>query len=197
MFNFNLSRVKINIQRSKSLEPFFNFYVKNSPDVLGSGWKEWTPPSDEKINERIENYKNIWNKYEDKVVNGIQDALGLSFKKDIDVYIVAGVNRDMSNPIVMSSHHLPNKFVIGLTHELTHRIFENTDFKFNKILLNKTDNKNINNHILVYAVLRKIFKDEPDMLKIVADIQYDENYKKAFELSEHYEEILKFFRENK
>jgi MoxR-like ATPase len=64
-------------------------------------------------------------------------------------------------------------------------------------VLNKTDNKTVNDHILIYAILRKIFKDEPEMLKIVADIKYDEDYKKAHELSEPYEDILKFFRNNK
>ena len=57
-----------------------------------------------------------------------------------------------------------------------------------------TDDKKVNDHILVYAVLRKIFEDEPEMLKIVADIKYDENYKKAYDLSENYEEILKWLK---
>jgi len=39
---------KIKIQHGKLLEPFFNFYVKNSPDVKGSGWKEWIPLDKEK-----------------------------------------------------------------------------------------------------------------------------------------------------
>jgi hypothetical protein len=185
------------IQHGKLLEPFFNFYVQNSPDVKGSGWKEWVPPDKEKIEERVQSYKNIWAEYEEKVLNGICSALNLSFDEDIDVYIVAGINRDMSNPIIISSHFPPNKFVVTLAHELVHRIFKGKDFKFNKILLNKTDNKNINNHILVFAVLRKIFENELEMLKIIADIKYDEDYKKAYGLSEPYEEILKFFRDNK
>jgi hypothetical protein len=102
----------------------------------------------------------------------------------------------MSNPIVIGSQHSPDKFVIELAHELMHRIFEYTDFKFNKILLNKTDTKIINNHIIVYAVLRKIFQDEPKMFKLIAPV-FRKEYKKAYELSENYEEILKFFRDNK
>lgn len=189
--------VKIHIQHGKLLEPFFNFYVKNSPDVKGSGWKEWIPPEKEKMEERIQSYKDIWIKYEEKVLNGICSALDLYFKRDIDVYIVAGVNRNMSNPLIISSHKDSKNFIVTLAHELVHKIFKDEDFKFSKILLNKTDNKVVNNHILVYAVLRKIFKDEPEMLKIVADIRYDENYKKAYEMSEPYEEVLKYFRENK
>jgi hypothetical protein len=189
--------IKINIQHGKLLEPFFNFYVKNSPDVKGSGWKEWVPPSKEKIEEKIELYRDIWSKYEEKVLNGICSALNLSFPEDINVYIVAGVNRNMSNPLIISSHKGSKNFIVSLAHELTHKIFRGTNFKFSKILLNKTDNKTINDHILIYAVLRKIFENEPEMLKIVASIKNDENYKKAFELSEKYEEILKFFRDNK
>jgi hypothetical protein len=188
---------KITIQHGKLLEPFFNFYVQNSPDVKGSGWKEWVPPDKEKLDKRIQAYKDIWTKYEEKVLNGICSALDLSFKEDIDVYIVAGVNRDMSNPMIISSHHLPEKFVVIFAHELVHRIFKGEDFKFSKILLNKTDNKTVNDHILVFSVLRKIFEEEPEMLKIVADIKYNEDYKKAYKLSELYEDILKFFRDNK
>lgn len=188
---------KIFIQHGKLLEPFFNFYVKNSPDVKGAGWKEWTPPDKEKLEKRIQAYRDIWSKYEDKVTDGISSALDMQFKRDIPVYIVAGVNRSMSNPLIISSHHSPEQFVVYLAHELVHRIFEGEDLSFSKILLNKTDNKTVNNHIIVYAVLRKIFEDEPEIMKIVADIKYDENYQKAFELSEPYEEILEFFRKNK
>ena len=189
--------IKINIQHGKLLEPFCNFYVKNSPDVKGSGWKEWIPSSKEEIDKRIETYKNIWTKYEDKILNGISSALNLLFKEDLDVYIVAGINRNMSNPIIISSHHSPEKFLVSLAHELVHKIFKGEDFKFNEILLNKTNNKTTNNHTLVFAVLRKIFENESNIIKIVADVGHDEDYKKAFELSESYEEILKFFRDNK
>lgn len=188
---------KIFIQHGKLLEPFFNFYVKNSPDVKGAGWKEWTPPDKEKLEKRIQAYRDIWGKYENRVLGGVCDALGMRFKTDISVYIVAGINRSMSNPLIISSHHSPGQFVVYLAHELVHRIFEGEDLSFSKILLNKTDNKVVNNHIIVYAVLRKIFKDEPEIMKIVADIKYDENYQKAFELSEPYEETLEFFRKNK
>ena len=191
----NTSKIpKIIIQHGKLLEPFFNFYVQNSPDVNGAGWKEWVPPSKEKMEERMQAYKEVWAKYEEKVLNGICLALDLSFKKDIDVYIVAGVNRDMSNPIIISSHHSLNKFIIILAHELTHQIFKGEDFKFDKILLNKTDNKTTNNHIIVYAVLRKIFEDEYELLKVIVPDR-NEDYIKAYELSEPYEEILKYFRE--
>lgn len=188
--------IKVSIQHGKLLEPFFNFYVKNSPDVKGSGWKEWTPPNKETLEKRIQAYNDIWIKYEEKVLNGICSALDLSFRGDIDVYIVAGINRDMSNPLIISSHKDPKSFIVALVHELVHRIFKGEDLKFSKILLNKTDNKIVNNHVLVYAVLRKIFDSEPEMLKIVGDIKYDENYKKAYELSESYEGILKYFRDN-
>ncbi|MFA6270447.1 MAG: hypothetical protein WC657_04545 [Candidatus Paceibacterota bacterium] len=189
--------IKITIQHGGLLEPFLNFYVQNSPDVKGSGWKEWVPPNKEKLDERIEAYKNIWAKYEEKILNKICSALDLSFKENINVYIVAGINRSMSNPMIISSHHSPNEFIITLAHELSHQIFKGEDFKFSKILLNKTDNKKINNHILVFAVLRKVFEDEPEILQTMINTKYSEDYKKAFEASENFEEILKFFRENK
>lgn len=188
--------IKINIQHGSLLEPFFNFYVKNSPDVVGSGWKEWNPPNKEEIKEKIESYKKIWAEYEEKILNGISSALDLSFKENINVYVVAGINRDMSNPLIISSHKGPKNFLVSLSHELIHQIFKGEDFKFNKILLNKTDSKIINNHILVYAVLRKIFEEEPEILKIVSNVS-NSDYKKAFELSEDYKMLLKHFRDNK
>jgi len=188
--------IKINIQHSKSLEPFFNFYVQNSPDVISPNWKKWISPDKEELEKRIGAYKNIWSKYEEKILSGISSALDLSFKKDVDVYIVAGVNRSMSNPVVISSHHSLDKFVIELAHELTHRIFEGTNFKFDKILLNKTANKIVNNHVLVYAVLRKMFENESEMLKFIAP-EFNENYLEAYKLSENYEDVLKYFRDNK
>lgn len=192
---------KIFIQHGKLLEPFFNFYVKNSPDVKGSGWKDWTPPDKEKLEKRIQAYRDIWDKYEDKVLNGVCSALGLSFDREVvDVFVVAGVNRSMSNPLIIGSQHSPDKFVVALAHELVHKILVSNKNLFNidnSFLLIKGDNDTVNSHILVYAVLRKIFEDEPEMLKIIADIKYDENYQKAFELSESYEEILEFFKKNR
>ena len=146
---------------------------------------------------RIQTYKNIWAKYEDKILTGICSAFNLSFKRDFDVFIVAGINRSISRPLIISSHHSPNNFVVTLSHELIHRIFDDTDFKFDKILLVEGENRVINNHILIYAALRKIFEDEPEILGAVSDIKYQEDYKKAYKISQPYEEILKYFRENK
>lgn len=189
--------IKVNIQHGELLEPFFNFYVQNSPDVKGYGWKEWTPPNKEKIEERIKSYKNIWAEYGEKVLNGISSALGMSFKEDINVYIVAGVNRSMSNPLIIKSGYNPKNFIVTITHELTHRILaSNKDFFGinNSFLLKKGDNDTVNSHIIVYAVLREIFEDKPDMLKIIIPDR-NEDYIKAYELSESYKEILKYFRD--
>jgi len=188
--------IKITIQHGKLLEPFFNFYVQNSPDVKGSGWKEWASPDKEKLGKRIQAYKDIWAKYEEKVLNGIYSALDLSLKENIDVYIVAGINRDMSSPVIISSHHSLNKFVVTLAHELIHRLLaSNKDsFKINNSFLSiKGNNDTINSHVLIFSVLRKIFEDEPEMFKMITPDR-NEDYIKAYELSEPYEEILRYFR---
>ncbi len=74
--------------------------------------ERWVPPDKEKMEKRIQAYKDIWAKYEEKVLNGICSALDLSFKEDINVYAVAGVNRDMSNPLIISSHKGPKNFIV-------------------------------------------------------------------------------------
>lgn len=189
---------KVIIQHGKLLEPFFNFYVQNSPDVKGSGWKEWVSPDKEKVEERIKSYKDIWDKYEEKVINGICSALDLSFKEDINVYIVAGINRSMSNPVIISSHKGPKNFIVSLAHELVHRLLASNKELFkinNNFLLIKGDNDTINSHILVFSVLRQIFGEDPEIFKVVISGIKSDDYKKAYELSEPYEKILKFFRD--
>lgn len=185
--------MKINIIHAKKLEPTFNFYVKNSPNVKGEGWKEWNPPSEEVVVERIKAYQEIWDKYETKILAGIQSALNLDFKNDIEVSVVAGTNRSTSYPIVISSHHSPRKFIVELAHELIHRIFEGTDFKFDAVLEVRTHNKVIDNHVLVYAVLRQIFANEPKFMEIISNIK-NPDYLKAFEMSENYAHVLNYFR---
>jgi|SRR3989344_150047 len=188
---------KIIIQHGKLLEPFFNFYVQNSPDVKGTGWKEWMPPDKEKIEKRIQGYKDVWAKYDKKVLDGICTTLNLSFDREvIDVFIVAGINRSMSNPLIIKSGYSPENFIINITHELTHRLLASNKDPLkinNSFLFVKGENDTINSHILIFAVLRKIFEDEPELLKIVAPDR-NEDYIKAYELSESYEDILKFFR---
>ncbi len=190
-----LKLMKIIFKHAKSLEHFLTFYVHNAPNIHES-WKTWEVPDKEHLERRITVYKELWATYESKVINGIEEALGLKFERDIDVYLVAGINRNFSDPLVLSLHKAPQIGMVSLCHELTHRIFSGTSFSFDKILLNKTDNSVVNNHILVYAVIRRIFKDEPEMIKIASEVN-DPDYKKAFELSENYEEILKYFRDNK
>lgn len=188
--------MKIIFKHAKNIDEYLIFYVKNSPDVKSLGWKEWVPPTKDHIEQRITAYKELWATYESKIINGIEEALNLKFERDIDVYLVSGINRNFSDPLILSTHKIPKIGIVNLAHELIHRIFEGTDFKFDKVLLNKADNKVINNHILVYAVIRHIFQDEPEKIEIASQTN-DENYKKAFELSENYEEILKYFRDNK
>lgn len=186
--------MNITFKHAKSLESFLSFYVKNSPN-LDKKWKDWEPPTD--IEARIIAFKEFWAKYETKVVYGIEEALNLKFERDIDVYFVAGVNKAMSDPLILRASKNHKFILLKLTHELIHRIFEGTDFKFPKILLNRTGNNIVDNHIIVYAVMRHVFKDDPQLIERIMEDNFHPNYIKAFELSKNYEEILKYFRDNK
>lgn len=186
---------KINIRHGKLLEPFFNFYVKNSPTVRG--WVKWVSPTENHIEEKIRLYKEIWSKYEKNVLDGIYSCLGLPLNENTNVYIVAGINRDMSDPVIISAHKGPKNFLISLTHELIHRTLSSNKNLFvinNDSLLIQGDDKTVNSHILVFSALRKIFEKDQELLEVIANSAKEGSYKKAYEISGDYENILEFFR---
>ncbi len=189
---------KILIQYGKLIDPLYIFYCQNNPSLKKRGWNDWIPPKPKELKRRILAYKKEWKKYEKKVLTEISGSLELSFNREvIDVFIVSGISRATSHPLIIKSGFKPKEFVITLVHELIHQIFDGKDLKFSKVLLIKDKDKTVSNHILVYALLRKIFKNKPEMLKIISDIKYNKDYKKAYEISKPYEDILKFFRKNK
>ncbi len=166
-------RPKVNIKYNRFLDPIFIFYCQNSPETKNRGWHEWSPPSKEVLEKRIENYRSEWQKNETKILNAMCKSLGLNFKRNIiDVHIVSGNQRQFSHPLVIKSGFSPSDFVDVLTHELIHILLtDNTD--------NIPTLKNLFptyfaesyltlNHILVQAVLKYIYLDilnEPKKLK--------------------------------
>ncbi len=189
---------KINIQHGKLLEPIFQFYHKESddPGLVKGGWNSWVPPTEDKIIERIIKFKEIWSKYEENIISIICSSLGLRFNGDIDVYVVSGLSRSMSNPLIIGSQHSPDNFVVQLAHELVHRILSSNKEQYkinNEFLMLRGDSDAVNSHIIVYSMLRKVFEGDEEMMKLVEPTK-NEAYKKAYELSASYEEILNYFR---
>ena len=173
---------KIIIQYGRLIDPIFIFYCQNSPDLKKKGWNEWVPPPPEEIKKRIGAYKDEWRKY--SIVKDISSCLNLSFKRDvIDVYIVSGISRASSNPIIIKSGFTPKEFVAILAHELIHVIL--TINKIKRRVFDEKESDTTNNHVIVFAVLKKILDNElwNIAVKRTSDHGTDE-YNKALALVE-------------
>lgn len=154
---------KINIQYGKLLDPIFVFYCKNSPELKSRGWNDWTPPNQNELNRRIEQYKIEWSKYEDKILFGIKKITKLSFKKNVvDVYIVSGISRALSNPIVMQSGFSKKEFIITLAHELLHHILVSNNVSrsiYNIFPEYHQESISVRRHIIIHAILKSLYLD--------------------------------------
>lgn len=170
---------EILIKHGRLIDHVFIFYCQNSPDLKKSGWNDWIPPTKENLDKRIKVYKEEWTKY--NIVKDISKLLGISFERNIiDVHIVSGVSRATSHPIILKSGFKPKEFVVTLAHELIHVIL--TDNKIKKIVFDEKASKTTNNHVIVFAVLKKILDQELWDIEVRATKSPD--YLKALELSE-------------
>ena len=148
---------KIIIQYGRLIDPIFIFYCQNNPDLKKKGWDKWVPPSKKELDKRIKAHKEEWAKY--NIVKDISNCLGLSFKRDvIDVFIVSGISRASSHPIIIKSGFTPKEFVATLAHELIHVILTNNKVK--RITFDEKETDTTNNHVIVFAVLKKILNQE-------------------------------------
>ncbi|MGB3921963.1 MAG: hypothetical protein WBL19_01605 [Minisyncoccia bacterium] len=144
---------RVNIQYGRLIDPVFIFYCQNNPELKKKGWSEWKPPEKEELEKRINAYKNEWKKY--TITKDISNCLNLSFNRDvIDVYIVSGISRASSNPIIIKSGFTPKEFVATLAHELIHVILTNNRIK--RIKFDEKESDTTNNHVIVFSVLKKI-----------------------------------------
>lgn len=170
---------KINIQHGRLIDPVFIFYCQNNPDLKKLGWNDWTPPTEEELKRRIKIYKEEWRKY--NIVRDLYKTLGLSFKRNvIDVFIVSGISRASSHPIIIKSGFKPKEFVTTLAHELIHVIL--TENKIKRVVYNKKESDTVNNHVIVFAVLKKILDQE--LWGIQVKMTRSRDYLKALQISE-------------
>ncbi len=153
--------MKIYIKYNKFLDPIFIAHIKSHEK-----WKDWTPPSPEKVREKVILYRTEWKKYEKKISDAVYEILGLSFKRNrIDVHIVSGCLRSFSNPIVIKSSFTPEEFISVLTHELLHVLFGDNRKEYLKIydyLKIYSDDENVINHIMIDPFLKYLFIDVLD-----------------------------------
>lgn len=170
---------RVIIKHGRLIDPIFTFYSQNSPDVAQFGWNTWTPPSQEELKKRIKTYREEWRKY--KIIEDLQQVLGISFERNIiDVYIVSGISRPTSHPLIIKSGYTPKEFVTTLAHELIHVIL--SDNKIKKNVYDSEGSETMNSHVIVYAVLKKILNE--DLWETERKLIKTEDYRKALEYME-------------
>lgn len=206
LFKFRKKLPKIIIKYGKLLDPVFIFYCRNNPALKDRGWNDWIPPSYEEVLSRIKNYRQEWEKNEKKILDGICDILSLNFiRNKIDVYIVSGNPRQLSDPLIIKSGFKPDEFVDTLTHELIHKLFEDNTPKIPPRILEEmfpNETQKTRNHVIVYAVLKHIYLDVlNDKMRLERNIknskQHDtHDYARAWEIieKEGYGELIDEFK---
>lgn len=163
--------MKITITYNRFLDPIFIEWIKITHP-------KWKAPSHKEVIKRVKNYNTIWNKDGDKVVRGIEKALGLTFKRTlIPVYVVSGNPRAFSDPFVIKSGYTDKEFLNIMMHELVHCIMSDNNIKTLDI---------VSRHIPVYAAMFYVFNDvlkKPNLfIKKFKKTPVNEDYVKALKI---------------
>ena len=170
--------------------------------LADDGWMEW----------KVTEYQKAWKPVESKILTGITETLGLSFRQNIiDVYIAPWF-RAFSDPLVIGVMLEPDEFIDTLTHELLHRLLtDNTatphETKFLtewQKLFGKKHSAVTVVHIPVHAVHKAIYLDvlkAPERLErdIANNKKYDaKDYVAAWEYVDKndYKEIIRKLRKS-
>ncbi|PCI30119.1 hypothetical protein COB52_01800 [Candidatus Kaiserbacteria bacterium] len=163
---------KIVITYNRFLDPICIAYAHTIPK-----WKEWIPPKIEDVKIQTKLFIEEWKKSEKYILTGLSEALDLEFQYNfIDVYVVSGLPRSFSNPIVVRSGATPEEFVDIVTHELVHALLRqnNTIASWDSVnwvdSMYTDESKLVQNHLIVHAVLtyvyKKVLKDEERLERV-------------------------------
>jgi hypothetical protein len=195
---------EIKIFYSYLIDPFFIGYNKH---YTRGGWDRWSPPTNDKILQKTTELREEWEKYEEKILTAIYKITNIEFKRNIiDVHIISGSPRNMSSPLIISSHNPTKDFINTLTHELIHKLF--TDNVKGKVYRNifidmfPNETKLTQNHIIVHAILKYIYldilKDEKRFKDNIKKSERTPDYKKAWEIveKEGYLNLIEKFKKN-
>lgn len=163
--------------------------------------------TNEFLEQKAQKYREIWAKYDAKIVPAMCEMFDLEFNQNIIDAYVAPLGNSFSDQLVIATRTRDERLVGVLTHELLHRLL--TDNQFYQTSsggdeLRKSwekpfgDEHTINSliHIPVHAGLKAIYLDvlhEPEKLDLdiaVCEKHYD--YRKAWEYvnAHDYREII-------
>lgn len=149
----------------------------NTSRYLNELWGDGTPlrPTDE-YEAIVATYQKAWHPYEEKILKGMCETLGLNFRQSIiDVYVAPWMNA-YSDPMVIGVTFTPDRFIEVLTHELIHRLLtDNIESRYDtdyvkewQKLFGMDHEWNVVVHIPVHATLQAVFDDvlsEPNRTK--------------------------------
>jgi hypothetical protein len=192
---------RIIIGHSRFLNPIFAEWGK-----IKSENNDWKPMESEALFEKISKYRGMWQPYEEKVCQGLMEALDLHFLENvINVYIVSGQKGGFSDPLIISPGVPEIRFVDLLAHELVHRLltFNAEEIRVGKIfdvMFPDMEDQLTKNHIIVHAVLQYLYIDvlkEP--VRLENDISFHKNnpgYADAWKIvtDRGYQQLLKEFK---
>ena len=143
------------------------------------------------IAESVVEYQKAWRQQEAKIMLGMTEILGLSFRQNIiDIYIASGLGT-FSDPMVISPRLEPDRFVDTLTHELLHRLLtDNTTIsgrvqllpEWRKLFDVQDRTRLMVVHIPVHAVHKAIYLD---VLKAPKRLERDIDWSKRHETSDY------------
>lgn len=177
---------EVRITYSRLLDPFFRSLFEFQ---MGRDASTKYPAPKETLS-IIEKFCDAWQQQE-KVLGFMQGLLSLQFYQNvIDVHVVGVIQYPISSPMVISSTKSATQFVDALVHELLHRLLSDNTKKIpvGKVLLElfPKETRLCRNHIVVHAVLEKIYRDFfKDAARLAAVRERDQNapdYKRAWQL---------------
>ena len=190
---------EIRIRYGWHLDELFRHFIELDPEIRKKRY-----PSREEIEVKIKDYRNAWEKIENKILTAISDVLKLKFYQEvIDVYIV-GRSRSFSDPMIISSHFAADEFCDILVHELIHRILtdntKNVDVGPIWSEMFKGELRLVRNHVLVHAVheyiYREILKDDARLERDINNANEFPEYKRSWDIvkKKGYHKIIKSFK---
>ena len=185
--------------------------ANNASEGLNELWGDGMPlrTFDEYV-EIAENYEKAWKPYEEKIIRGMCELLGLEFRQNIIDVNIAPWFRAFSDPMVIGVTYSPDRFVELLTHELTHRLLTDnlqSDYYTQYIerwtkLFGDVHSEDTLVHIPVHAVYQAIFDDiidEPARTKHdKQEVAPYEDYHEAWEYvdTRGYREIIEVLKKD-
>lgn len=129
-------------------------------------------PDEEKMKARADEYRQAWLPYEKKVLAYMQELLGLRFYLPVIDVTIAPMMPAMSTPLIINLRPEPDEFVTTLIHELIHVLLsdnrEEKQLQEVKERLAPGESLLVANHVLVHAVMEKVFLEalsEPERLQ--------------------------------